>query len=403
MSSHARTISNRVIRVLMLCMLFVVIAPSITHANQHENSKQGDLGTIPTRLQVPIPGLTKNAAGDIDITSRTLAEYIIKIYNFLLMASVVLATVMLVWGGFMWMTAGGGSERIGKAQEYIWNAIAGLVILFGAYLILSIVNPELTTLKPLTLQQIKPMALGYFCDERLADNEKLKQTKKGVADKLEFHWIDGREESYVATRNPQVEWISANQTKCGAAYEVSELRDGTRKKAGGTPCFGKAGCPTRNVCSQTKSGPRCVLGMISGQIIKPTNRGVDYISLYELDNNMEDSVMAQLNTSPYDTTYVLRRITDPVANKLYYIVIEINGGEWWDNNYYIGKGPNDTSRRISFSSDDTECFVVNDALNNIREKIDCAKVLWTSAELNNGITLNLDIMDQNIFGAGLGE
>lgn len=43
--------------------------------------------------------------------------------------------IFILYGGFMWMTAGGSSEQVGKAGSYIKNSIIGLVIIFASYAI----------------------------------------------------------------------------------------------------------------------------------------------------------------------------------------------------------------------------------------------------------------------------
>lgn len=43
--------------------------------------------------------------------------------------------ILILYAGFMWMTAGGNQENIGKAQSILKNAIIGLVIVLSAYAI----------------------------------------------------------------------------------------------------------------------------------------------------------------------------------------------------------------------------------------------------------------------------
>ncbi len=54
----------------------------------------------------------------------------------------VLGIVLLglfLYAGFMWMTAGGETERVKKAKSMIVNAVAGLVIIVASYAITSYV------------------------------------------------------------------------------------------------------------------------------------------------------------------------------------------------------------------------------------------------------------------------
>ena len=42
---------------------------------------------------------------------------------------------LIVYAGFLWMTAGGNDDAISKAKGYIFNAVIGLVIVLSAYMI----------------------------------------------------------------------------------------------------------------------------------------------------------------------------------------------------------------------------------------------------------------------------
>ena len=45
---------------------------------------------------------------------------------------------VLIYGGIMWMTAGGEGERVKKARSAITNGIIGLAIVFVSYLLASL-------------------------------------------------------------------------------------------------------------------------------------------------------------------------------------------------------------------------------------------------------------------------
>lgn len=47
----------------------------------------------------------------------------------------VIFVVLLIYGGFMWLTAGGEESKTKQAQGLIFNAIIGLLIILAAYAI----------------------------------------------------------------------------------------------------------------------------------------------------------------------------------------------------------------------------------------------------------------------------
>lgn len=72
-------------------------------------------------------------------------------YYFIVTISGISAFVMLVWGGFLWLTSAGNPTKISNAKDQITSAFLGLIIILASYLILKVINPELTTLKLPTL------------------------------------------------------------------------------------------------------------------------------------------------------------------------------------------------------------------------------------------------------------
>ncbi len=54
-------------------------------------------------------------------------------------------TGLIIWGGFIWMTAQGEKDKISKAKNVITSAIIGLVIIFASYAIADLVIQALTT------------------------------------------------------------------------------------------------------------------------------------------------------------------------------------------------------------------------------------------------------------------
>lgn len=46
----------------------------------------------------------------------------------------VIFLILIIYGGFQWMTAGGNEEQVGKAKVLIISAVVGLMIIASAYL-----------------------------------------------------------------------------------------------------------------------------------------------------------------------------------------------------------------------------------------------------------------------------
>ena len=78
-------------------------------------------------------------------TNTSLAAIIGKIIGAFLSFLGVIFLVLVVYGGFMWMTAGGNTDQVTKARQVIINSAIGFLIVMLAYTITSFVTTELTT------------------------------------------------------------------------------------------------------------------------------------------------------------------------------------------------------------------------------------------------------------------
>ena len=88
-------------------------------------------------IGVPIPGTncaTPGAAVD-------LQTYIGCIYNFAVYLATGLAIIMIIYGGYKYITSQGNPDALTEAKEIIVGAIVGLLVLALGYLILNSITP----------------------------------------------------------------------------------------------------------------------------------------------------------------------------------------------------------------------------------------------------------------------
>lgn len=57
-------------------------------------------------------------------------------------AAVGLGLIMIVIGGYVYMTAGGNASRVGTAKTMIMSALLGIVLAIAASLILNTISPQ---------------------------------------------------------------------------------------------------------------------------------------------------------------------------------------------------------------------------------------------------------------------
>jgi len=76
-----------------------------------------------------------DAAASIGLAQGDLKVTIVRIIQILLGFLGIMAVIMILYGGFIWMTSGGDPEKIGKAKKILINTIIGLIIILSSYII----------------------------------------------------------------------------------------------------------------------------------------------------------------------------------------------------------------------------------------------------------------------------
>ncbi len=66
---------------------------------------------------------------------NSMQDIIILVINTVLGLLGVIFLIIIIYAGFLWMTAGGNDDQVGKAKKWLVNGIIGVVIIVGAYAI----------------------------------------------------------------------------------------------------------------------------------------------------------------------------------------------------------------------------------------------------------------------------
>ncbi len=63
----------------------------------------------------------------------TLGQVMGNIYSLAIIFAALIVFVYLIWGGFEWLTAGGDSDKISKAQKKLTGAVIGFTVVLAAW------------------------------------------------------------------------------------------------------------------------------------------------------------------------------------------------------------------------------------------------------------------------------
>jgi len=121
--------------------------PIVAYAT--EDGCSGESGPVPITLGVSIGGISQVSG---------LPEYINIAYRYLSSVSLVVAIVMVVYGGFLYLVGSAGMSSVQRGKQIMKDAIIGMLIILGAYSILNTVNPKTAVL---SLNPSSVQCVGY--------------------------------------------------------------------------------------------------------------------------------------------------------------------------------------------------------------------------------------------------
>lgn len=126
---------------LILSALFslIILAPLSMHA------ASTTLQYSPPFIE-GIPGF-ENVSNAPLSTETPIQVYLVRIYQFAIGISGVTAVGMMIWGGVLMSVNVASIDKYNEGKTMIRDALWGLALLFGSYLILRTINPELVQLK----------------------------------------------------------------------------------------------------------------------------------------------------------------------------------------------------------------------------------------------------------------
>lgn len=119
--------------------------------------------------QISIPNSYIQGTVEVGYSSGTkmmsdlLPQYVGNFYRYGLSIVGLIATVTLMGGGILWLTSMGNDSKIAKAKEMIFGSLTGVALLYGSYLILNTINPELIQLRPVESPSIAKVVLDNVC------------------------------------------------------------------------------------------------------------------------------------------------------------------------------------------------------------------------------------------------
>ena len=106
---------------------------------------------IPT---ISMPDFAKVTQSNGYIYIPFISVYLVGAYKMGIGIAAILAVIMIMAGGIIWIAAAGDAGRIGQAKTMISGAVVGLVLTVGSYVALQTVNPNLVNFSALKIKTV---------------------------------------------------------------------------------------------------------------------------------------------------------------------------------------------------------------------------------------------------------
>ena len=356
--------SYKTIKIILSIIILISITLTFTQVVQAQDETPKPIYFTP---QVGIGDKVK-VGKEIEVGSRTFANYVIAIYNWSIRAIVLLAIVMIMIAGSRWMMAGGNAALITQAKNQIISALIGLVIAIGSYTLLNFINPSLVRLGSLEIDPIGGVDLSGWPSEAIPTDWtcKIETIDDGIC------WdMGGSYKSYKNSSGPGWECIGgacpgqSDEVICCklVASSCDEIKDEVICKQIRDPlCMWKY---EENRCyGHSKAEWSKLYGNITGTTTYTDGRWVEKVMLvasyYSESTNDYRWALSEVDNSPDETdndysVEVYVPISTDLSRGVYGLLWVVTRDPWAiDDKYCVGL--NNDAHRTSAS---TDCVLSN--------------------------------------------
>jgi hypothetical protein len=122
----------------LVALLTILILPTLIFAGNNFASAEGE--TTPNPLIKNLDTVAgENGAGFAKADKTSVSTIIGTVVNVALGFLGIIFVCLIIYAGFVWMTAQGEEAKVSKAQTIIKNCIIGLIVLTSAWAIYNII------------------------------------------------------------------------------------------------------------------------------------------------------------------------------------------------------------------------------------------------------------------------
>jgi len=100
------------------------------------------IGNVSAQTKLDGPGLRSPSGSAYNSISneKNMGDFLVGLTNFSLSFVTTIAVLMLLYGGFLWITDRGESDSVEKAKKIIAGSIIGILIIISAYTVINTIS-----------------------------------------------------------------------------------------------------------------------------------------------------------------------------------------------------------------------------------------------------------------------
>jgi NADH:ubiquinone oxidoreductase subunit 6 (subunit J) len=98
------------------------------------------VGRVQAQLTNPVVEGALGSDAEGAAAGTTFATYFVSIWSSVISIGAILVLVFFIWGALEWITSGGDKGKLENARNRITQAVVGLIILVGSFVILGFIS-----------------------------------------------------------------------------------------------------------------------------------------------------------------------------------------------------------------------------------------------------------------------
>lgn len=123
---------------IFLFSFFLVLSPALAQDNRTGSGINAQRGNNDGSSGITNPAIGELGDSPTDAAAGSIFQkYFITLWQALISVGALMVLIYFLWAGIEWISAGGDSGKVQKARDKITQAVVGMIVLVGAFAIIT--------------------------------------------------------------------------------------------------------------------------------------------------------------------------------------------------------------------------------------------------------------------------